>query len=305
MNLERLRLRTLRALDPTNSSDRIGMLVAGAITLLVLLNVVAVGLESIDPIYAAHGPMFQAFETFSIAVFSIEYLLRLWAAGARYSRHRGGRWRGRKEQFWSVSGWIDLLAVLPYYLNAFFPGADLRVLRLLRLIRVFKLSHYSTAIEDLFQAIYEERRAFVATLYLLLIAVLLTSSLMYYAEHRVQPEVFSSIPATIYWSVITLTTVGYGDVSPVTWIGQVIAMATSFMGVCTVALLTGIVASAFANQMARRRIIYEAQLRESLRDGHLDQAEQDTLMRLQRSFNLSQEQAASILEQVKRESDRA
>jgi voltage-gated potassium channel len=168
-------------------------------------------------------------------------------------------------------------------------------------VRVLKLSHYNSALEDLFNAVKNEARSFIAALYLLTIAIILTSSLMYYAEGDTQPEHFSSIPASMYWAIITLTTVGFGDISPVTWIGQVLATITAFIGVCTVAMLTGIVASSFATQMARRRVVYESQLREAYKDGVLSDEEKKMLLKLRTDFNLSEEQIKSINQQVEDE----
>jgi len=209
--------------------------------------------------------------------------------------------RGRREYMFGFYGVIDLLAILPFYLQMLFPGADMRALRILRLVRVLKLSHYNSALEDLFNAVKNEARSFIAALYLLTIAIILTSSLMYYAEGDTQPEHFSSIPASMYWAIITLTTVGFGDISPVTWIGQVLATITAFIGVCTVAMLTGIVASSFATQMARRRVVYESQLREAYKDGVLSDEEKKMLLKLRTDFNLSEEQIKSINQQVEDE----
>ena len=222
------------------------------------------------------------------------------ATGAKYADH-GQKWQGRREYMFGFYGVIDLLAILPFYLQMLFPGADMRALRILRLVRVLKLSHYNSALEDLFNAVKNEARSFIAALYLLTIAIILTSSLMYYAEGDTQPEHFSSIPASMYWAIITLTTVGFGDISPVTWIGQVLATITAFIGVCTVAMLTGIVASSFATQMARRRVVYESQLREAYKDGVLSDEEKKMLLKLRTDFNLSEEQIKSINQQVEDE----
>lgn len=299
MNLQRIQTRTHQLLEggdgiADTASRRCDLLLAA----LVIANVLAVVLDSVPAVHRAWGKEFEAFETFSVGVFTIEYLLRVWAAGAPHGDPQVRGWRGRWAYVSSFHGIVDLLATLPFYLEFLFPEADLRVLRTLRLIRVFKLSHYSTAIEDLFQAIRDERRSFVAALYLLLIAVLLTSSLMYFAEHHVQPDKFGSIPDAIYWSMITLTTVGYGDVTPVTWAGRVLALVTAFMGVCTVALLTGIVASSFANQMARRKALFESRARAFLADGHITSDERHTLEQLRKAFNLSAQEADRLIREA-------
>ena len=157
------------------------------------------------------------------------------------------------------------------------------------------MSHYSPALEDFFSAIYHERRSFFAALYLMAIALFLSSSLMYIAEFDAQPGKFSSIPQTMWWSLITLTTVGYGDVSPVTPLGKIIGAFTALMGICTVALLTGIVASAFSNQISRRRAIFEAEISSALSDGVLTDSELSHIDSLRKEFKISDDHAQAII----------
>ena len=298
MSYKSIQKRTLEILDQSQDGDATSKICDFVIIAFVMLNIIGVILETMSDFEARYHLEFYIFETFSIAFFTIEYFTRLWAAGAMID---GESWRGRVRYIFSFNGLVDLAATAPFYLQILMPGLDLRVLRILRLVRVFKLSHYSTAIEDLFSAVYQERKAFVAAIYLLLIAVILTSSLMYFAETAHQPDKFGSIPDAIYWSLITLTTVGYGDVSPVTGVGKIIAVSTAFMGVCVVALLTGIVASAFANQITRRKVIFESQLREALKDGTIDEDEQISLENLRVAFNLSEEQVAEFYLQAQKE----
>jgi voltage-gated potassium channel len=290
----------MEILEQATDQDRASKTCDIFITTLVLCNILAVILESVSAIQTAYAQYFDLFEFWSVMFFTLEYILRLWANGAKYSDH-GQSWRGRREYIFGFYGLIDLLAILPFYLQILFPGADMRALRILRLVRVLKLSHYNSALEDLFSAVKNEARSFIAALYLLAIAIILTSSLMYYAEGDTQPEHFSSIPAAMYWAIITLTTVGFGDISPVTWIGQVLATITAFIGVCTVAMLTGIVASSFATQMARRKVIYESQLREAYKDGVLSDEEKNVLLQLKKDFNLTEDQIKSITERVEDE----
>lgn len=294
-----LRRRVMEILDPGVRSDLASKICDLSIMVLVLANIAAVMLESVDEIEAEYHAEFALFELCSVIFFTTEYLVRLWSNGARFDGISGGTWRGRRSYMFGFHGLVDLISILPFFAQALFPGLDLRVLRTVRLLRLFKLSHYSTAVEDLVSAIYQERKAFIAALYLLAIAVIITSSLMYFSERLVQPEKFASIPDAIYWSFITLTTVGYGDVTPVTAVGKAVALLTSFMGVCLVALLTGIVANAFANQVARRRAIFEEQVREALRDGVLDGSELQNLDKLRVAFNLSEKQAEALIDSVR------
>jgi len=300
MKIIQFQRRLMEILEQATDKDRASKICDVFITTLVLCNILSVILESVSSLQAVYGQYFDLFEFWSVMFFTLEYVLRFWATGAKYADH-GQKWQGRREYMFGFYGVVDLLAILPFYLQMLFPGADMRALRILRLVRVLKLSHYNSALEDLFNAVKNEARSFIAALYLLTIAIILTSSLMYYAEGDTQPEHFSSIPASMYWAIITLTTVGFGDISPVTWIGQVLATITAFIGVCTVAMLTGIVASSFATQMARRRVVYESQLREAYKDGVLSDEEKKMLLKLRTDFNLSEEQIKSINQQVEDE----
>ena len=301
MGYSQFQQRILEILESGQKGDRTSRVCDTLIALLVVINIIAVTLESVSDFSVKYADQFYAIEFFSVVIFSIEYLTRLWASAAKNAAEDKIFGSSRLGYMLSFSGVIDLLSILPFYLQALFPGLDLRVLRTLRLLRIFKLSNYNTAIEDLFSAVYEERKSFIAALYLFVIAFVLTSSLIYYAENDVQPEKFASIPDAMYWSLITLTTVGYGDVSPVTWIGKVISVATALMGVSVVALLTGILANAFSNQIARRKLIFEDQIREALEDGVVDAVEVRSLEQLRKDFGLSKQQADALMRHVQQE----
>ena len=301
MNYNKLQVRTLEILDQAEGNDLSSKVCDYFILGLVFVNIVAVVLESVSSLYHKYSVYFTMFELISVLLFTFEHLLRILVRGARSVGQQIELGHGRLEYIFSFHGIIDLVAILPFYLQVLLPGLDLRVLRILRLLRVFKLSHYSTALEDLFSAIYQERRSFAAASYLLLLALVLTSSFMYYAEHTHQPDKFSSIPNAMYWSLITLTTVGYGDVSPVTSVGKFISIFTAFLGVSIVAMLTGIVASAFTNQIARKKVIFEDQIREAMKDGILDADEKQLLEKLRLEFGLSEDQTEHLFRQVQRE----
>ena len=301
MGYSKFQQRILEILESGQRGDRTSLVCDTLIALLVVINIIAVTLESVSDFSVKYADQFFAIECFSVVIFSIEYLTRLWASAAKNAAEDKIFGSSRLGYMLSFSGVIDLVSILPFYLQALFPGLDLRVLRTLRLLRIFKLSNYNTAIEDLFSAVYEERKSFIAALYLFVIAFVLTSSLIYYAENDVQPEKFASIPDAMYWSLITLTTVGYGDVSPVTWIGKVISVATALMGVSVVALLTGILANAFSNQIARRKLIFEDQIREALEDGVVDAVEVRSLEQLRKDFGLSKQQADALMRHVQQE----
>ena len=265
------------------------------ITVVVLTNCAAVILDSIPSVHLAYKDFFHAFEFWSVMFFTLEYVLRIWSLGAKFS---DSAWRGRRQYIFSPFGLIDFFATMPFYLHIFFPTLDLRILRVLRLLRVLKLSKYNTALQDLFHAVYSERKAFGSALFLLLIATIVSASLMHFAEGHAQPEFFGTIPHSIYWAIVTITA-GYGNVEPVTKFGEIIALVSGFLGVCMAAIMTGIVASAFSNQVARKKAAFEAQLREVFKDGQMSEDEQAALKRLQVQYRFTDLQVEAMLQRAK------
>jgi voltage-gated potassium channel len=265
------------------------------ITVVVLTNCAAVILDSIPSVHLAYKDFFHAFEFWSVMFFTLEYVLRIWSLGAKFS---DSAWRGRRQYIFSPFGLIDFFATMPFYLHIFFPTLDLRILRVLRLLRVLKLSKYNTALQDLFHAVYSERKAFGSAVFLLLIATIVSASLMHFAEGHAQPEFFGTIPHSIYWAIVTITA-GYGNVEPVTKFGEIIALVSGFLGVCMAAIMTGIVASAFSNQVARKKAAFEAQLREVFKDGQMSEDEQAALKRLQVQYRFTDLQVEAMLQRAK------
>jgi voltage-gated potassium channel len=265
------------------------------ITVVVLTNCAAVILDSIPSVHLAYKDFFHAFEFWSVMFFTLEYVLRIWSLGAKFS---DSAWRGRRQYMFSPFGLIDFFATMPFYLHIFFPTLDLRILRVLRLLRVLKLSKYNTALQDLFHAVYSERKAFGSAVFLLLIATIVSASLMHFAEGHAQPEFFGTIPHSIYWAIVTITA-GYGNVEPVTKFGEIIALVSGFLGVCMAAIMTGIVASAFSNQVARKKAAFEAQLREVFKDGQMSEDEQAALKRLQVQYRFTDLQVEAMLQRAK------
>jgi len=267
-----------------------------AITIVVLVNCSAVILDSIPEVHADYKDFFHELEFWSVMFFTLEYVLRVWSLGVKFKADEGGAWKGRKGYVFSPFGLIDFFATMPFYMHMFFPTLDLRILRVLRLLRILKLSKYNTALQDLFAAVHSERRAFGSAAFLLVIVSIVSASLMHFAEGHEQPEHFGSIPHSIYWAIITITS-GYGNVEPVTKAGEIIALLTGFLGVCMAAIMTGIVASAFSNQMSRKKAAYLSQLRQVLDDGVITEAEQESLRRLQQQFRLSDSEVKAMIDE--------
>ena len=294
-----MKRRVMEVMDGS-SHDRAGSIVEWIITFVVLTNCSAVILDSVPEIHAEYKDFFHEFEFWSVMFFTAEYLIRVWSYGARYAADQGGAWRGRREYMFSFFGLIDFFATAPFYVHFIFPYLDLRVLRVLRLLRILKLSKYNTALQDLFHAVASERKAFTSALFLLAIATVVSASMMYFAEGHNQPQHFGSIPACLYWSIITITS-GYGNVEDLSLAGEIIALITGFLGVCMAAIMTGIVASAFSNQLSRKKAAFGQQLREALADGVVTEAEQEVLEKLRRQYRLSEEAVNSIMEDIRKE----
>ena len=287
-------------LERADVGDRVSRRIDLFLTALVIANIISITLESVPHIYAEYKTLFTWIEIISVGIFTVEYLCRVWVAPSKISGpcSFADAFKARAKYMLSFSGLVDLLSILPFYLRAFFPYLDLRILRALRLLRILKLSHYNSAMEDLFEAINEERRSFYAASYLFAILFILSSTLMYFAEYRTHPTGFQSIPDSMYWALITLTTVGYGDITPITVAGKLIAVGSAILGVIVVALITGIVASSFNAQLERRNIIFEDQVRKALLDGILDHTEKADLERLRKQFGMTKRRADALIHQV-------
>jgi voltage-gated potassium channel len=219
------------------------------IEILVLLNVLAVILESFEAIEVRFHEQLNAFEFFTVSVFTIEFIFRIWISDIKYPRPT--KWLSVKKFLLTPSTLIDILAIMPFFIP-FVIQIDLRylrIVRLVRLMRVFKLVKYSHAIIYISKIVIEKKRELVATFLLMFSILILNSSVMYYVEHEAQPEAFPNILFAFWWGIITLTTVGYGDVYPITVAGKLLGGFTALLGVLIVALPTGIISSSFVQKL--------------------------------------------------------
>ncbi|OJW17287.1 ion transporter [Mucilaginibacter sp. 44-25] len=247
----RLKKQVHLLLDPSDGGTIWDKVVNSVIVALILLNLLAVCLETVESLYREYGVWFRNFELFSVLVFSVEYLLRVWSCTSmRKYRHPV---RGRLRYVTSPGMLVDLAAILPFYLPL--SGLDLRSLRLLRMIRFmrfFKLARFLNASRVIRRVFASKRNELLISMLMVLTLIILAASLMYFVEHDAQPDKFSSIPETMWWSVATLTTVGYGDVYPVTGIGKTLTACISILGIGMFALPAGILASGFSEEFKKR-----------------------------------------------------
>lgn len=219
---------------------------------LILLNVVACILETVKPINEQFQSLFLRFEIFSLAVFSAEYLLRVWVSiedPALTGRFRRLEFMCRPIQV------LDLFVLAPMFLPHF-TSLDLRVLRLfrvLRSLRVLKLSRYFDSLHTIGRVLKKQREHLVIIFIALGVVLIVTSSMVYLIEHEAQPTVFSSIPATMWWAIATLTTVGYGDMYPITTAGKACAAFIALCGIGLFALPAGVMASGFIEEIQHKK----------------------------------------------------
>ncbi|MGB5245493.1 MAG: ion transporter [Woeseia sp.] len=296
---QRARHRAYELLERAGSGDRGSFYVDAVLILLITLSVTAVILESVDSLEVRFHRYFFWFEIFTVTVFTAEYVLRIWCSveAPDLSEDQSGLHFPRLRYIVSPSAIIDLLAILPFYLLAagLLGGGDMRFLRAVRLLRVLKLTRYSAAFDTLIKAFSENARSFVAALFILVIVMLLAATGMYYFEREAQPEEFASIPAAMWWAFATLTTVGYGDVTPITVGGKIFGAMITVIGVGMVALPTGILASAYTEQLRVRSDEYRAESKRAWEDGVIDETEASDLERLRKNLGLGRNTASQIL----------
>lgn len=249
-----LRRRVFEVIELGRGDDRTSRVFDAVIIFFIVANIAAFCAETVPEYQARWGLWFAAFETLSVAVFTVEYALRLWTVVEMPFLKRLPPWRARLRFALRPFMIFDLLAILPFFLGHLM-GLDLRVLRALRLLRLFKLSRYSPAMHTLLRVLQNEGRALIGAGILLLTVLLFSATGMYFIEGHVQPDKLGTVPLAAYWAMTTLTTVGYGDVFPVTPLGRAWAMLTMLCGLCVLALPVAIISAGFAQETTRRDFV--------------------------------------------------
>lgn len=237
-------------LDPEHRESGIEKVIHLFIISLILLNVVVVTLETVPWLYKDYYSYFHAFDVFTVVVFTIEYVLRVWSCTAD-ERYRHPVW-GRLKYMFTFAAIVDLLAILPFYIPFLFE-VDLRAIRILSLFRFLKITRYLRAIRVFSSVLKERKNELILSLMLMLTLIILSSTLMYYLERDAQPDKFSSIPMAMWWSITTLTTLGYGDVTPVTSAGKFMTGITMLFAIAMFAIPAGILASGFSDAFKKRK----------------------------------------------------
>ncbi len=244
-----LKSRIYEVLEASRERDAAGCLFDYFITGLIALNIFVIILGSVSAIYIRYFDFIIFVSAFTLVVFSAEYLLRLWVCtlSFEYKNPVFGRLN------WMLTPYavIDLLAVLPFYLFIIF-GVDVTGLVVLRVFRIFKIVRYSDSINNIIAVLKNEKDTIITTYAVLFIVLIVAATIMYQIENAAQPEAFSSIPASMWWGVITLATIGYGDITPITPAGKIFGSLIALLGIGIFALPAGILASGFSRQLEEK-----------------------------------------------------
>ena len=290
--MKSFRLFVAQVLESSGEQINRGRYLDFCLVLLILINVIAIVIESVQSIAIEYRIYFIWIEIISVGIFTIEYLARIWACvdKEKYRNSGDSHFKMRLKYVTSPLALIDLLAILPSYLMLFV-SFDLRFLRVIRLMRVFKLTRYSRAMQLLLQSFKEEASSLGAAFFIMAIVLILASCGIYLIEHDVQPDKFGSIPESMWWAMATLTTVGYGDVVPITPLGRFFGGLITVLSMGMVAIPTGLLASSFSEQLRKRRTLFEDTVHAFLEDGKLTDDEKNKLERLRLELGLGKQEA--------------
>ena len=270
------------------------------IVIWVIVSVLSVILESVHGIEYLLNLEFIVLDAIAVSIFTLEYCLRMYCCVEEpgYQRAVSGRLKMAK----STSSIIDLLAIAPFFLEVFLHHLiDLRFMRVFRLLRLLKLSRYTGATQSLSKVIAREWPVIAASTFIMLLLVVMTASLGFLFEHEAQPDKFENIPQAIYWAVITLASVGYGDISPITPAGRAMTIVLSLIGIGIFAIPAAILSSAFTDQLKRDREALVNTIYEMLADGHLDEKEIEYIRTESKRLHLSDEEIRLLIDKANRE----
>lgn len=286
-------------LEPTGHSGRLHVYVDNFIMFWVLVSIVSVVLESVESVQQTLATEFYVIDVLSFSIFTLEYIARLYSApeNPRF-RHR---WLPRWAYARSAPALIDLITILPFLLERFLPvQVDLRFLRVFRLARLLKLTRYTTAAGTLYKVVRREWQVIMAAVFVMMLMVVLTASMGYIFEHEAQPDKFENIPQSIYWAVVTLASVGYGDISPVTPMGRALTVVLALMGIGIFAIPAGLLASAFTDQLRIEREAFKAKLLHAYHhEGQLDAQARAILAEETERLHLSAEDVARLTQEAR------
>lgn len=294
------RKKVFALLEPTGHSGRLHIFIDNFIVFWIAVSMFCVVMESVESIHRLFNAEFRWIDHIAFMVFSLEYVARVYSAPEN-PLYRDTRWP-RWAHIRSGSAIVDLLTILPFLLEHFLPyPLDLRFLRVFRLTRMLKLTRYTSATATLLRVAQREWQIIAASVFIMLLLVVLTASLGYLFEHDAQPDKFENIPQSIYWAVVTLASVGYGDISPVTPMGRALTVVLALAGIGIFAIPAGLLASAFTDQLRIDREGFTNHLIKVYADGVVDPREQQEIAAEAERLHLSEAEFERLIEHAKKE----
>ena len=294
-----MRAKVFAMLEPTGHSGRLHTYIDNFIVFWIALSITCVVFETVESVRALFASEFMVIDVIAFTIFTIEYIARVYSApeNPKY-RHRMARWAHIR----SGPAIIDLLAILPFVLESLFSQhLDLRFLRVFRLVRMLKLTRYTSALETLYKVVQREWQVIFASVFVMMLLVVLTASLGFLLEHEAQPDKFENIPQSIYWAIITLASVGYGDISPITPMGRALTVVLALVGIGIFAIPAGLLASAFIDQLRIDRDAFKQRLMLAYEDGLLDHAEKELIVAEAERLHLSSDEVKRLTEEARAE----
>jgi voltage-gated potassium channel Kch len=289
-------------LNPTPTSGKLHEMVDSFVVWWVFISVVCVVIESVDSIHYVLGMQFVYVDVISVTIFTMEYLFRIYSC-VEDPRYQGAI-KGRIDAAKSPLAIIDFLAIVPFFLEGLLHQIfDLRFLRIFRLMRLLKLTRYTSSTGTLSKALEREWPVIAASTFIMLLLVVLTASLGFLFEHEAQPEKFENIPQSIYWAVITLASVGYGDISPITPVGRLMTIVMALVGIGIFAVPAAILSTAFNDQLHKDREAIHTNLLHYMKDGELSADERVKLLEAAAALHVTEQEVDLLIERVKEEKE--
>ena len=292
-----LRNKTYQILESDINTNIKAKLVSWFLILLIISNVAAVIIASNKNYFLLYKDSFIAFELISLSIFCIEYLLRVWCCVESKEYTNTTSLKARLNYITTPLALIDLIAVLPFIIAMFF-SIDLRTLRLIRVLRLLKLSHYFKGFNIFLTVIIKESKSIAAAVMVMIFLIIIAASLMHSVEGTAQPEAFGSIIQSFWWAVVTMTTVGYGDVVPITPLGKVISTFIMLIGVGLVALPAAMLAARFSEELRERKEDLDVHIKDALADGNINKQEYLALEKLAEKLEIDPEELQRSIAQM-------
>ncbi len=242
----------------------------------VVLSVLSVLLETVEAVHYILAMEFAFLDSIAVAVFTTEYIMRMYSC-VEDPKFKNA-YAGRARYAFTPGAMIDALAVLPFFLEALLHHLfDLRFLRIFRMLRLLKLTRFSDATKLVWDGMKREAGTIGASFFVMVLVIILCGSIGYLLEHSTQPEKFESIPTAIYWSVITLASVGFGDIAPLTPTGRILTSLMALLGIALIAIPSGILAAAFTDQLRIERETIGSRIAAMMEDNNIDEDEKAML----------------------------